>query len=310
MRKPSRALLQLGVLTLAALALPASAAQAAVTATCDDGSGFAVPAGAVLPDMARGGDGPREPQLNEQYEELPAAAVGRGKKWDDLVTVPVWFHVIHDNGLGNVSDADIARQVRILNNGFSGAYGGVDQGFRFTLAGTTRTNNAEWFNAGPGTSGERAMKKALRVADMGTLNYYSTTAGVYLGWAYFPGLNASRAFLDGIVVDWESMYKTSDTYQDRYDLGLTAVHEAGHWFALAHTFDGGCNAHGDFVDDTPAMKVPTSGCPPDATKDTCPNHPGFDPIHNFMDYSYDQCYTQFTQGQADRAHDYWLEFRA
>ena len=94
------------------------------------------------------------------------------------------------------------------------------------------------------------------------------------------------------------MYKTSDTYKDRYDLGLTAVHEAGHWFALAHTFDGGCNAHGDFVADTPAMKVPTSGCPPDATKDTCPNDAGFDPIHNYMDYSYDQCYTEFTQRQA------------
>jgi hypothetical protein len=77
------------------------------------------------------------------------------------------------------------------------------------------------------------------------------------------------------------MYKTSGTYADRYDLGLTAVHEAGHWFALDHTFYGGCNANGDAVDDTPAMKIPTSGCPADGTKDTCPNDPGFDPIHNF-----------------------------
>jgi hypothetical protein len=145
---------------------------------------------------------------------------------------------------------------------------------------------------------------------MGTLNYYSTTAGAYLGWAYFPGLNDAQAYLDGIVIDWESMYKTSDRYKDRYDLGFTAVHEVGHWFALAHTFDGGCNAHGDYVADTPAMKIATSGCPADGTKDTCPNDPGFDPIHNFMDYSYDQCYTELTQGQAERSHDYWLEFRA
>ena len=52
------------------------------------------------------------------------------------------------------------------------------------------------------------------------------------------------------------------------------------------------------MDDTPAQKVPTSGCPPDNTQDTCPKDPGFDPIHNFMDYSYDQCYTELTQGQA------------
>jgi hypothetical protein len=28
-----------------------------------------------------------------------------------------------------------------------------------------------------------------------------------------------------------------------------------------------------------------------------------------MDYSYDQCYTELTQGQAERSHDYWLAFR-
>ena len=217
---------------------------------------------------------------------------------------------MHDNGVGDVSDADINRQIRIMNLAYSGFYGGYDQGFRFELVGTTRTNNAEWFYAGPNAPGEREMKHALRRGDMGTLNYYSTTAGPYLGWAYFPGLNDSRAYLDGIVVDWESMDKTSTTYEGRYDLGFTAVHEVGHWFALAHTFDGGCNAFGDYVDDTPAMKVPTSGCPADGTKDTCPRDPGFDPIHNFMDYSYDQCYTELTKGQAERSHDYWLAFRA
>jgi hypothetical protein len=154
------------------------------------------------------------------------------------------------------------------------------------------------------------MKKALRVGDMGTLNYYSTTAGGYLGWAYLPGLNDSQAYLDGIVVDWASMWKVSDQYEDRYDLGLTGVHETGHWVGLLHTFDGGCSPHGDFVADTPAMKIPTSGCPADGTKDTCTKDAGFDPIHNYMDYSYDQCYTEFTQGQAARSHDLWLAFRA
>jgi hypothetical protein len=261
--------------------------------------------------MARGeGNFAREPQLNVTYKELPASAVGKGRALDSVVVVPIWFHIVHDNGVGNVSDADVDRQIRIMNLGSAGFYGGYDQGFRYELAGITRTNNAEWFTAGPGSPGERDMKQALRQGDLGTLNYYSTTAGPYLGWAYFPGLPDSREYLDGIVVDWESMYKTSDRYEDQYDLGLTAVHEVGHWLALDHTFYGGCNAKGDGVDDTPAMKVPTSGCPLDGTKDTCPNDPGFDPIHNFMDYSYDQCYTEFTQGQAERSADYWLAFRA
>ena len=308
MRRGARTLLLLAALAVTGLPASGSSAVAGGAPQCDDGTLSAL---AATHEVARGeGNSPREPELNVTYKELPAGAVGNGQALADVVVVPVWFHVVHDNGIGNVSNADIDRQIRIMNLGYSGFYGGYDQGFRFELAGITRTNNAEWFNAGPTTSGERAMKRALHRGDVGTLNYYSTTAGVYLGWAYFPGLPDSQLYLDGIVVDWESMYKTSDTYKGRFDLGFTAVHEAGHWFGLHHTFQGGCNANGDYVADTPAEKVPTSGCPADTTKDTCPKDAGFDPIHNFMDYSYDQCYTELTQGQAERSRDYWLEFRA
>jgi hypothetical protein len=60
------------------------------------------------------------------------------------------------------------------------------------------------------------------------------------------------------------------------------------------------------VADTPPMRTPTGGCP--EGKDTCPSA-GLDPIHNYMDYSYDSCYTQFTPGQAARAQDQFLFFR-
>jgi Pregnancy-associated plasma protein-A len=109
------------------------------------------------------------------------------------------------------------------------------------------------------------------------------------------------------VVDWESMLGTSDRYAGRYDRGETATHEAGHWLNLEHTFFHGCNGEGDFVDDTPYERTPTDGCP--AGKDTCPA-PGLDPIHNYMDYSYDTCYTEFTAGQAERMQDAWLFWRA
>ena len=80
----------------------------------------------------------------------------------------------------------------------------------------------------------------------------------------------------------------------------------GHWVNLEHTFYGGCNAKGDHVDDTPPMRVPTNGCP--IGKDTCAE-PGLDPIHNYMDYSYDTCYNQFTAGQAARMQQQWLHWR-
>ena len=109
------------------------------------------------------------------------------------------------------------------------------------------------------------------------------------------------------MLNWESMPDASPTYEGRFDLGLTLVHEAGHWFNLEHTFFGACNAKGDFVDDTPPMREPTSGCP--EGKDTC-REPGLDPIHNYMDYSDDPCYNQFTTGQVGRMQDGWIFDRA
>jgi hypothetical protein len=221
----------------------------------------------------------------------------------------VYFHVVTDGATGSLTDAQIAAQMDVLNVTFAGGEGGAKTGFSFSLAGVTRTDNADWFYTGPGGTDEHTMKRTLHQGGNDALNLYSTTAGIYLGWAYLPDIvtKPGQAYLDGIVIDWESMPGTSTAYAGRFDQGETATHEAGHWLDLEHTFYGGCNAKGDFVNDTPAEKAPTSGCP--AGKDTC-KAPGLDPIHNYMDYSYDTCYTEFTAGQTQRMRDAWLLYRA
>jgi hypothetical protein len=250
----------------------------------------------------------REPGLGQVPQDLPASAKGKAGT-GFKATVPVYFHVVTDGAIGSLTDAQIADQMKVLNVTYAGKEGGADTGFSFQLAGVTRTDDAAWFYAGPGGTDEHSMKSALHQGGTNALNLYSTTAGPYLGWSYLPEIvtKPGQADLDGIVVDWESMPGTSTTYAGRYDEGKTATHEAGHWLDLEHTFYGGCNAKGDFVGDTPAEKVPTSGCP--EGKDTC-SDPGLDPIHNYMDYSYDGCYSEFTPGQVQRMRDAWLYFRA
>jgi hypothetical protein len=302
----------MGVVAAAPAGAGEHAAAASQAAFCDPMStadsrvfGGSVTGGNAI--AGRGGE-IREPDLGQTHEDMPASAKGKAGR-NFKATIPVYFHVVTDGAIGAVSDAAIATQIQVLNNTYSAGEGGASTGFSFKLAGVTRTDNAGWFYANPGGTNEHTMKQTLKQGGDNALNYYSTTAGDYLGWAYLPDITTKpgQTYLDGVVVDWESMRGTSSTYAGRYDQGETGTHEVGHWLNLEHTFYGGCSAKGDFVSDTPAEKTATSGCP--AGKDTCAA-PGLDPIHNYMDYSYDSCYTEFTAGQVQRMRDAWLLYRA
>ena len=273
---------------------------------CDESSVFDSLDSFAVPSTARGAV-VREKELGQMHKNVPTNR-SRANRPGFSTTVPTWVHVVSDGAIGNVSDRAIRDQIRVLDMTFGGFEGGVAAGFNFELVGTTRTNNATWHYADDFAS-ESAMKQALKRGGDDTLNLYITTAGAYLGWAYYPSItdDPSFAYLDGVVIDWESMLGTSTRYAGAYDQGETGTHEVGHWLNLAHTFEGKCSRAGDGVADTPAERTPTSGCP--IGKDTC-SAPGLDPIHNYMDYSFDTCYTEFTADQGARMQDAWLFWRA
>jgi hypothetical protein len=222
-------------------------------------------------------------------------------------TIPTYVHVITDGKVGDVSTKQIKQQLQVLNMSFAGFWGGAETGFRFELKGITRTDNAAWHSMAD-FGDEIAAKQALRRGGPDALNLYVNDAAGALGFAYYPSIlkynGGKYAFLDGAVVYWGSL---PGGPTENFNLGYTATHEVGHWLGLAHTFDKGCLGDGDRVDDTPAQLVPTSGCP--EGKDTCAKDAGLDPIHNYMDYSFDSCYTEFTEGQADRMQAQYVHFR-
>jgi len=203
-------------------------------------------------------------------------------------TIRVAIHVITNGSAGAVSDAQITAQMRELNQNFAGT------GYRFNLISVDRTDKTAWFKMGIGTGAERDAKRSLTIDPAHTLNVYICDASKYLGWTYFPWSLPEDHYLHGVVIDYGSL---PGGYQVPYDLGRTLTHEAGHYVGLLHTFQGGCNAPGDQVDDTPFEAAPAFGCP--IGLNTCPD-PGDDPIHNYMDYSDDACYTEFTSGQEVR----------
>jgi hypothetical protein len=214
-------------------------------------------------------------------------------------TVPVWFHVIYSGDQGNVSDASLAQQLEVLNSSFGGE-------FAFVHAGTTRTNNSQWFRMGWGA--EQKAKQALRQGGAETLNIYTANlTGNLLGWAYFPPTYEDYPWLDGVVVHYRTIPGAPGAFSN-YGAGDTVTHEVGHWLMLYHTFEGGCSEPGDEVTDTPQEASPASGCP--TGRDTCLADPGLDPIDNFMDYTYDICMDHFTAGQSTRMKDAWTAWRA
>ncbi len=222
-------------------------------------------------------------------------------------TIPVVFHVVYaSDGTGNVSDAAINAQIAEMNQDYAGQEApgtAANTQFSFTLAAVRRWQNDSWFNDPDSASGERALKTATHEGDSRTLNIWSTNTS-YLGYATFPWWYAGDPELDGIVIQWGSLPGGPIT---NYNEGKTASHESGHWLGLYHTFQGGCSRNNDEVADTPAEKTATSGCP--SGKDTC-RASGLDPVHNYMDYSYDSCYNQFTPGQASRMQSAWSAYRA
>jgi hypothetical protein len=209
--------------------------------------------------------------------------------------IKVAWHVIYFGSNGNIPQSQIDAQIAELNKAYSGFYGGVNTGYTFVLASVDRTSNRKWFGVTPQTGTETQMKNALAIDPAHRLNVYSARPGQnLLGWAYFPNSFPETDKRHGVVIHYGSV---PGGYLAPYNLGGTLDHEAGHYLGLYHTFQGGCTAPGDQVDDTPYEATATSGCP--GGKDTCPAA-GLDPIHNYMDYSDDACYTTFTAGQDAR----------
>jgi Pregnancy-associated plasma protein-A len=301
------ALTGLAAVALALALLPTTGA-AANTPTSE-----AAPAPSCTTPSAAARTASADVHLRDRNDVSPAQAAAVARQLTSILAhrqsiqataphkIPVYFHVIRTGKgkRGDISRKRIDQQIAVMNK----AYGGSKTGFSFVLKGRDWTTNTKWFSA-PDTY-EKTIKTKLHKGGAGTLDLYSAAlSDDLLGWATFPWNYKSRPTMDGVVIHYATVPGGSLTH---YNLGQSATHETGHWLGLYHTFEGGCAKPGDYVDDTPYEAEPAFKCP--TGRDTC-TASGKDPVHNFMDYSYDSCMTQFTAGQGVRMQQAWTAYRA
>jgi len=233
-----------------------------------------------------------------------------------IYTIPVVFHVIHNNGPENISDEQILNGLSILNRDFAlqnadislvvSAFENItaDVGIQFALATKDPDGNCtRGINriVSPLTSdGGQDMKDLIIWPRNKYLNIWiCLDAAGAAGYTNLPGDVAGfwGAATDGIVVrsDYVGAIGTSTNQRSR-----TLTHEVGHWINLYHTWGPGnspgvasnCNQD-DNVTDTPNT-IGWTTC--SLTGSSCGNT--VDNVQNYMEYSY--CSRMFTEGQRTR----------
>ena len=272
--------------------------------------------------------------LQKQQDDIEfAKALKKAQPKGVVYRIPIVFHVLHNNGVENISDEQIMDQLAILNRDFrkqnadtatvQSDFVGMptDAEIEFVLAtkapngtcfkGITRTMNALSYDGADGDAQVTAIRNGNDVFNGSWpgnkyLNVFICgEIGGAAGYTTNPSGWSGTSMTNGIWIlhDYVGSIGTSSVGTSR-----AFTHEVGHWLNLSHTWGGNNNpgnasscSTDDGVDDTPNC-IGVTSCLINAN--TCNSVNSFwsydvrDNVENYMDYSY--CSKMYTGGQVDR----------
>lgn len=229
--------------------------------------------------------------------------------------IPVVFHIIHDNGPENISDAQVQDAIRVLNEDFNKLNSDwpsvkaefldlvADVGVEFRLAlrdpqgnctnGITRTQSQTTY------LGNAQMTSVIQWPRSRYMNVWvgaSAGGANVAGYTNYPFVLNNNPSRDGIVLrhSFVGGIGTSSPSNAR-----TLTHEVGHWINLPHLWgnsnepnlQSNCNTD-DGVADTPNT-IGWQSCNRNGV--TCNS---LDNVENYMEYAF--CSKMFTNGQSSR----------
>jgi PKD repeat protein len=236
--------------------------------------------------------------------------------------IPIVYHILHEGGSENISDAQVKSDLDDLNDifrkrnanvgnvipQFRGISADIEIEFRFAqkkndgscFSGITRTFNSSAANTGGNTAADAVKATHGDFPGNKYLNIYIVksfgTSGA-AGYTFRPGPPYQADMRNGIHV--LNTYVGNIGTSTQQGFNTTIAHEAGHWFNLPHTWGNSNN---------PGLASNCNG--DDGVADT-PNTTGWrscslfgtscgslDNVENVMEYSY--CSKMFTEGQKTR----------
>lgn len=261
------------------------------------------------------------PQIKEADEKLESHTqeylqqINKNAKSKNGVVyiIPTVFHILHNYGTENISDAQVKDALRIINEDFRkinadnanvvNAFKTIsaDAEIEFRLARKDPNGNC--------TTGINHIYSPLTTSadDNSKINQWTrnnylnvwvvkTIGSGAAGYTYLPAYVSANPGNDGIILihNYTGSIGTSSFYNH------SLSHEIGHWINLLHCWGAG-NTPGDLnncsiddlVNDTPNT-IGWETC--NINGATCGS--AIDNVQNFMEYSY--CDNMFTEGQKTR----------
>jgi hypothetical protein len=236
-------------------------------------------------------------------------------------TIPVVFHVLHQGGSENVSDATILAALDYVNKDFARANSDtgstvqpfkslfINSDIKLMLAKKDESGNCtngivrrwdartNWDRTGGfgtiynGITWNSA--KYLNIILVKSIIASAGQVGTVVGYTFKPGTWSSGAVQDAVV------------YNANFLTGISIrsiTHEVGHWLNLSHTWgntnDPNVACGDDGVSDTPQTKGQFGGCASSSVNvcaQTFTYNNNIDNVQNIMNYS--DCPRNFTSGQ-------------
>jgi len=242
-----------------------------------------------------------------------ATSKRREEKFDakevPIVTIRTIVNVVYKTAEQNISDAQIATQIKALTADYRASNADrskvpapwkglvADARMQFELVKVTRTQTS----VASFTHDDKVKKASTGgiapITPKTHLNLWvCALSGGLLGYAQFPG---GPVATDGVVINYQA-FGTTGTAKVPFNKGRTATHEVGHYFNLRHIWGDTPDCSGsDNVADTPNCAGPNFGAPKFPVI-TCGNGPNGDMFVNYMDYSDDAAMFMMTTQQVVR----------